>query len=107
MESDQVFARDAVAGNCWALSLCCHLRSFLSVVGPAIRPDQLSAPGPLLGLYLEWYIGLSSPLPGAGVTLEWRWLIWAACMLPCLWPRFGWTLATRVVEGWIPKVQLY
>ena len=80
-----------VALNRWVFSLCHPLKTFIS--GWGLLSDQMSALSPLLGPLMDWYVWLSSPLPGAGVTLEWYWH-------PArLWHCFGLSPAKGVLEG--------
>ena len=70
-QSGAALGRDAVAPNCRILSLCCPPGGFCWWVGPIVGPDIW--PSPLLELQFNWYVWLSSTLPGTEVTLEWCW----------------------------------
>ena len=76
--------------------MCCLLRDFHWLKGPTVRPDICLSP--LLGLQADWCVWLSF-LPGAGVTLEWCWVIRAAYTLLGLLHHFGWALAKGILDG--------
>ena len=58
----------AVAPNCRALPLCCPEKLVL-VGGATVRPNI--CPQPTTGATARLVYTLSSPLPGAGLTVEW------------------------------------
>ena len=70
-----------MAPNCRALPLCCP-ESLVLVGGAAVRPDV--CPQPTTGATVRLVCTLSSPLPGAGLTVEWCGPCWATCTLPGL-----------------------
>ena len=93
-------------------TLCSVSPSFHWWVGSAVRP--MSAPSPLLALYSNWWVWLSSPFLGAGVTLEWCWLL-SGLLVHCyacgtalngLLSRLGWRMQVhrRMCRGGAGKL---
>ena len=91
--SDQVFARDAVAPNCRALSSCFVLwEAFIG--GWGFQSYQLSVPSPLLGQQFDWCVGLSFSLFRSGVMLG----PLSPCTLVGMWYCPGWALTKSILE---------
>lgn len=88
IESDQAFAIEAIAANCWVLSLCFPLRSFCCCLGPVVRPVGCLKPPTQASFGLVCVVILPSPQdrrPFGMVLVPVR----AACTLPDFWHHFG------------------
>ena len=79
------------------------------VGGATVRPDVCSKP--TTGATVRLVCTLSSPLPGAGLTVEWCGPVWATCTLPGLWCCFYgiWHINgvdPQGAQGWEGQAQL-